>query len=71
MTSFITGNLARSRATFTDINGVKQDPDVVKMSFKKPSGVIVAYIYGTDVQLVRESQGIYHVDVDTTGLVGR
>jgi hypothetical protein len=60
------GDLVRCRATFRDPedNDAYVDPAVVKFKFKTPAGATTTYTYGTDVQLVKDSTGKYHVDVD-------
>jgi hypothetical protein len=42
------------------------DPDVVKLSIKDPSAVYTHYVYGTDVEIVKDSTGNYHADIATT-----
>ena len=64
------GNIAKIKATFRDESNVKQDPATVQVRAKKPDATIVTYVYGTDPQLVRASQGVYYVLIDTTGQLG-
>jgi hypothetical protein len=45
-------------------NSVLTDPSVVTFKLKNPAGTETTYVYGTDAQLVRDSTGAYHVDVD-------
>ena len=47
------------------VNNVLTDPTVVTCKVKDPSGNVVPYVYGTDAELVKDSTGIYHVDVVT------
>lgn len=42
------------------------DPTTVTFKFKPPTGTVTTYIYGTDAQIVRDSYGKYHVDMDLT-----
>lgn len=49
---------------FTNVAGTVIDPAAVFFQVKNPSGVVTAYTYGTDVELVKVSTGIYYVDVD-------
>jgi hypothetical protein len=58
------GDLVRSSATFATAAGVATDPAVVKCQYKNPAGVTVTLTYLTDVALVRDSMGNYHVDID-------
>ena len=63
------GDLVRCTGTFTTDGTTVHDPTVVKFSFQKPGGATVTYTYLTDVELVRDSEGVYHVDLnaDTAG----
>lgn len=47
------------------VNGTLTDPTTVRCKVKDPSGNVTTYVYGTDAELVRESTGVYHVDVVT------
>jgi len=67
------GDQVRVLAIFRqpDEDGVMQigDPDTVKFSYKAPYADDVELVYGTDTELVRESEGRYRVDLgaDTVG----
>jgi len=39
------------------------NPDAIMFKVKTPAGVVTTYTYGTDAALVRDSTGVYHVDV--------
>lgn len=58
------GDSVRAAGAFTNSAGTAVDPTVVKLSFRDPSGNETTYIYGTDAQLVRDSAGNYHVDIN-------
>jgi len=45
------------------VAGVLTDPTTVTCKVMNPSGDITTYVYGTDAALVKDSTGIYHVDV--------
>lgn len=62
--SYDLGDLVRCSGAFTDANSAAVDPDTVKFAFRTPSGSITIYTYVTDAQLVKDSTGNYHVDVD-------
>lgn len=64
MSTYDKGDLVRLSGSFTDENGVAQDPSVVVCQYKDPSGNTTTYTYGEDDELVRDSAGNYHVDVD-------
>ena len=50
------------RATFK-VNNVLTDPTAVTFKMKDPADVLTTYIYGTNVELVKDSVGKYHVMV--------
>jgi len=58
------GDLVRCTGTFTDADGNAQDPDAVLCQVLDPSKTLAEYEYGTDPELVKDSTGVYHVDVD-------
>ncbi len=64
VTYYDKGDLIRCSAAFTDAGGSAADPDVIIFKFTTPPGVTTTYIYDTDVELVKDSTGNYHVDVD-------
>lgn len=60
------GNVIRVVATFKDLANALQDPSAVNFSFKTPAGVTTTYVYQSDAELVRESAGVYHVDINAS-----
>jgi hypothetical protein len=58
------GDAVRCRATFKDSSDALINPTAVSFKYKDPSGNITTLVYGTDVALVKDSTGNYHVDVD-------
>lgn len=54
----------RVTAQFLNPAGTAFDPSSVRFKFKNPSGTETAYVYGTDAELVKDSTGNYHVDID-------
>jgi hypothetical protein len=58
------GQRVRCLATFTDYGGALGDPATVTFKFRTPTGLVTSYTFGADLQLVRDSLGTYHVDVD-------
>lgn len=63
------GDLVRCSGAFTDSNGTATDPSAVLFDWRRPDNVKATYTYGTDAQLVKDSTGNYHVDLDAD-LVG-
>ena len=62
--SFNKGDLIRCSAVYTDDAGVEIDPAGVFFRVAAPDGTQTPYTYGVDAELVRDSQGNYHLDVD-------
>jgi hypothetical protein len=56
------GDLVRCTGTFAS-SGTNVNPEAVMCKVKAPSGKVTTYTYGTDAALVRDSTGVYHVDV--------
>lgn len=50
-------------ALFKNLAGVATDPGTVTFRITKPNGTVVTYVYGTDIQLVKDGTGDYHVDI--------
>lgn len=69
MTSYDIGDRRKLSATITDEDGALIDPDTLIFKIKLPDGTVTTYTYGTDVELVRDSIGVFHVywDVETAG----
>lgn len=59
------GDLVVVNAEFTnaELGGVL-DPDVVKLSVRKPDDSVTTYTYGVDAIVVRDDVGQYHADLD-------
>lgn len=60
------GDLVRVSAVFANSAGTAIDPTVVTLQVKVPAGTTTTYTYLTDVALVKDSPGHYHVDVNVT-----
>jgi uncharacterized protein YfaS (alpha-2-macroglobulin family) len=59
------GDAVRITGTFTDADGDAHDPSAVFAEYIGPSDAeATELIYGTDVELVKASTGVYYVDVD-------
>jgi len=66
MTTFTQGKLIRITVSFTDQeSGAQVDPDPLSFLFSL-GGTTTTYDYGIDAELVRDSEGIYHVDISTS-----
>lgn len=58
------GDLVRCSGPFTNSAGAAIDPEAVKVSIRKPDGTVTTYVYNTDAEVVKDSVGNYHIDVD-------
>jgi hypothetical protein len=65
MTLIHVGDLVRISGV-VETSDTAVDPTVVKFSYKAPSAAAVTYTYNSDLQLVKDSTGHYHVDVSVT-----
>ena len=50
-------------AAFATKAGVATDPTTVTVRVKNPAGTVTDYVYGTDEEVVRDSDGAFHLDV--------
>jgi len=67
MTEYDIGDLARVSAVFTDgESGDAIDPAVVKLAYKPEGEETITLTYGTDPEIVKDSTGHYHADLDIT-----
>jgi hypothetical protein len=56
------GDKVRVTVNFTD-NGSPIDPTTVVFKWKSPAGTITTKTYGTDVEVVKTSTGVYYSDI--------
>lgn len=45
---------------------VPTDPTTITVKYKNPAGTIATLVYGTDIQVVRSSAGVYYFDLTFT-----
>jgi hypothetical protein len=64
------GELVAVQGTFKNTAGAVQDPSIVKLTVREPSGTETTYIYGTDAIVTKSSTGVYAANLDTTGKRG-
>jgi len=70
MNVYPSGTLVRTRAqSFTTIDGIVSDPSTITLKYKRGAQATVTIVY-PDARIVRDSQGNYHADLDTTGFAG-
>lgn len=58
------GDVVRCSVAFTNAAGTAIDPSVVRAKIETPLGVETTYVYGTDAEVVKDSTGNYHIDVE-------
>jgi hypothetical protein len=59
--SYDVGDLIRLSITFK-VGSTPTDPTTITFRILSPDGTVTEYIYATDDELVRDSDGVYHVD---------
>ncbi len=64
--TYALGNDVVCSALFRSSEGVVADPDTVSFSFRNGDGDVTTYVYGTDAEVVKDSVGNYHVNVDAS-----
>lgn len=62
---FDLGDAPRAINKFRDFNGVLADPTTVTVKIRKGDGTIVVKTFPTDTDIVKDSTGVYHIDIDT------
>lgn len=60
-----TGDLVRLSVAFT-VSAAATDPTIVRVKYINPSGTQMTKIYGTDVEVVKDSTGNFHIDISPT-----
>ena len=73
--NIIEGTVVRfyTSTPFTNVSGTITDPTEVVFAYQIGSGPVQQTVYGVGQSwgnIVRDSTGTYHVDVDTSGLPG-
>lgn len=49
--------------TFKNASAAVTDPTTVTFTFRAPTGTVTTYTNGVDSQLVKDSTGVYHVNL--------
>lgn len=65
MNEYTKGAKVRCKGKFY-LDGALTDPSGVLFKFQNPAGTETTYTYGVDGALVKDSTGIYHVDLSVT-----
>jgi hypothetical protein len=61
--SYDVGQGVVCEATFRNLAAALADPTTVTFKFETPAGAETTYVYLTDAQLVRDSLGLFHVNL--------
>jgi hypothetical protein len=62
--TFDIADVVRLTVQFADQSGAPVDPGQVLVRIKSPSGSVTVYTYATDIEVIKESTGRYHTDLD-------
>jgi len=63
--SYYYNDRIRIRGTFKTVTtGAVIDPTTITVRIEKADGTIVQKVYGTDVEVVKESTGVYSMELD-------
>jgi hypothetical protein len=60
---FIEGQLARFSFETRNASKALADPATFTFAFEKPSGTVTTWVFGTNLEIVRDSVGKFHVDL--------
>lgn len=62
-TKYMIGTSITLTATFKDEDEVLADPTGVKFKVMDPAGTVTTYEYGTDIRVIKDSVGVYHLTI--------
>lgn len=60
---YVIGNKIRITGTITDLEGTAVDPTTLEIEVRDPAGKVTTYTYGEDEEVVRDSTGVYYLDL--------
>jgi ribosomal protein L21E len=63
MNHYEVGDAVRVTVTFRDLNGAVADPTTVVAKYRRETDAVTTKTYGTDAEVVRDSLGVYHIDI--------
>jgi hypothetical protein len=64
--SYQAGDTYPASVTIRDGAGAVTDPDTLTLSVREPDATVTVLAYGTDTELARDSEGVYHADIPLT-----
>jgi hypothetical protein len=62
--TYTIGQVVRLRANFQNATPTDVDPGTIQLKVKDPLGSVSTYVYGTDAEVIKDSAGNYHCDVE-------
>jgi hypothetical protein len=68
--SILVGNVVQVYAKFKDKHNALIDPTTVSVKIRTPAGVDTTYTYGVNPEVLKESTGVYYININTTGQTG-
>ena len=60
--TYLQGQAPRFEVTF-EVDGILTDPSSTTFRTRDPAGNVSSFVFGTDVELVRDSAGAFHLDL--------
>lgn len=57
------GDEVRIEGVFKNLDRIKVDPTTVTFKVKDPAGNVTTKVYGTDVEIVKDGLGTFHMDI--------
>ena len=64
--AYTVGDIAVVAVIFYDSSGVPADPTTVTLRVSRQSNTVIQYIYLIDLELVKDSVGNYHANLNLT-----
>ena len=69
MNLYVSGTLVTSIANFVNAAGAPTDPSTITFKYRIGAGATTTVLYPS-APIIRDSQGNYHANLDTTGWAG-
>lgn len=64
--SYIPGDVARISVSVFDLSDVAADPGALRLKVKSPAGAVTTYTFGSSAEVIKDSTGAYHADIQLT-----
>jgi hypothetical protein len=69
LTIYESGSLVTTSAAFVNNAGAPADPSTITLKYRKDAGTVTTVVY-PDARIIKDGQGAYHSDLDTSGFAG-